>query len=429
VTSPKIRRRGISAIIGTAIALSIVFIVLVPLFLYMQSLQSIFMQEASRRLQYELERLNERLEVYISMSKDLDSYGRRQLYLIAHNPGVLSVEVPAIYLESKVEGLKKMELPIEGGGGEGYLTISPGQKLTKRLEFYFKPNIDDEVRVKIISRRGNNFASENSIGPVRLPYMLIVTVENMFIGYKYKVEVEVSDRDRYGNVNEYGCVLSALQERSASGCNTLDEYVIVPQTPSGGAGVAFFMVAPGSYIVRLKVESPEGSESVFGSYGPFDVIDDTNIRIVGPTLPTPLKIPLRVQTSYTNVISIFEKNGMSITIPYIISLGNQSEPLRRVKISIGADCIGCIIDEQSVWEITLTRMHPGESYVNHVELVVTDDEKPGGVIKFKINVIEAVGEFSGKIYTSIAGDFESPEANGMITLCKVDSDGYLHCPT
>ncbi|MEM2366568.1 MAG: hypothetical protein QXL06_06550, partial [Nitrososphaerota archaeon] len=371
MTSPKIRRRGISAIIGTAIALSIVFIVLVPLFLYMQSLQSIFMQEASRRLQYELERLNERLEVYISMSKDLDSYGRRQLYLIAHNPGVLSVEVPAIYLESKVEGLKKMELPIEGGGGEGYLTISPGQKLTKRLEFYFKPNIDDEVRVKIISRRGNNFASENSIGPVRLPYMLIVTVENMFIGYKYKVEVEVSDRDRYGNVNEYGCVLSALQERSASGCNTLDEYVIVPQTPSGGAGVAFFMVAPGSYIVRLKVESPEGSESVFGSYGPFDVIDDTNIRIVGPTLPTPLKIPLRVQTSYTNVISILERNGMSITIPYIISLGNQSEPLRRIKISIGADCIGCIIDEQSVWEITLTRMHPGESYVNHVELVVT----------------------------------------------------------
>ncbi|MEM0090722.1 MAG: hypothetical protein QXF84_05180 [Nitrososphaerota archaeon] len=74
-------------------------------------------------------------------------------------------------------------------------------------------------------------------------------------------------------------------------------------------------------------------------------------------------------------------------------------------------------------------MHPGESYVNHVELVVTDYEKPGGVIKFKINVIEAVGEFSGKIYTSIAGDFESPEANGMITLCKVDSDGYLHCPT
>lgn len=428
MTSTKIRRRGISAIIGTAIALSIVFIILVPLFLYMQSLQSIFMQESNRRLQYELERLNERLELYISLSKDLDSYGRRQLCLIAHNPGVLAVEIPAIYLESRVEGLKKMELPT--GGGEGYLTISPGQKVVKRLEFYFSPNIDDEARVKIISRRGNSFASEDSIGPTRLPYMLIVTVENMLIGYRYKVEVEVSDRDRYGNTNEYGCVLSASsREGSASGCKTLDEYLLVPQTPSGGSGVALFMVAPGNYIIRLKVENPGDFESVFGSYGPLEIFDDTAIRIVGPDLPPPSKVPLRVQTPHTNIASILIEYSGSYTIPYIISLGNQSEPLRGVKISVGIDCIGCFVDEQTTKDITLTRMHPGESYLGYIEFLVKDDEKPGGRINFEIKVIRATGEFSGRSYTAENGDFESPVAKGMMTLCVVDTNtGILYCP-
>lgn len=423
--STKIRKKGISAVIGTAIALSIVFMIIVPLFLYMQSLQSMFMQEASRRLQYELERLNERLEIYISLSKDLDSYGRRQLYLIAHNPGVLAVEIPAIYLESRIEGLKRMELSSIGEGG--YLTISPGQKLVKRLEFYFLPSTDinDEVRVKVISRRGNSFISENSIGPTKLPYMLIVAVENLTIGYRYKIEVEVSDRDMYGNVNEYGCVLSAVPPGGdgVSSCKTLDEYVLIPQTPSGNEGIAFFMVAPGSYIVRLKVEDSSGNESILSSYGPLEILDNTVVRIIGPGLPTPQKIPLKIQTPYSNTISMLDVGDY--TIPYIVSLGNQSEPLRKVKITVTVDCTGLQCNVLGIDggggannELVLTRIHPGESYVGCIKLGIQDiDGKPGGRVMFEIKVVEATGEFSRKLYTT--DDFELPTAKGTVTLCRL----------
>ncbi|MEN2975343.1 MAG: hypothetical protein ABDH32_07200, partial [Candidatus Caldarchaeales archaeon] len=156
------RRKGISAIIGTAIALSIVFTIIIPLFLYMQSLQSLFMQEANRRLQYELERLNERLEIYVSLSKNIDGFGRRQLYLIVTNPGIISVAVPAVYLESGAEGLRRLE--------HSFL-ISPGQKIIQRLDHHFSPHIDDEVRVKLVTLRGNSFISKDTIGLRKLPYL------------------------------------------------------------------------------------------------------------------------------------------------------------------------------------------------------------------------------------------------------------------
>jgi hypothetical protein len=51
------RRSGISAVVGTAIALMIFFTVVIPMWIYMQNVQTLFMDEVSRRLRFEVRRL------------------------------------------------------------------------------------------------------------------------------------------------------------------------------------------------------------------------------------------------------------------------------------------------------------------------------------------------------------------------------------
>ncbi|MEM1655845.1 MAG: hypothetical protein QXY27_05965 [Nitrososphaerota archaeon] len=96
-------RKAVSAVLGTAIALAIFFTVIIPALLYIQSLQSLFMQEVSRRLQYELERIHEKLNVRLSLAlRPGEGY---VIFLIIENTGTLSVNVPTVYLESTGRGL------------------------------------------------------------------------------------------------------------------------------------------------------------------------------------------------------------------------------------------------------------------------------------------------------------------------------------
>jgi hypothetical protein len=61
------RRSGISAVVGTAIALMIFFTVVIPMWIYMQNVQTLFMDEVSRRLRFEVEKVNEDVEVTASL--------------------------------------------------------------------------------------------------------------------------------------------------------------------------------------------------------------------------------------------------------------------------------------------------------------------------------------------------------------------------
>lgn len=412
------RRKGISAIIGTAIALSIVFTIIIPLFLYMQSLQSLFMQEANRRLQYELERLNERLEIYVSLSKNIDGFGRRQLYLIVTNPGIISVAVPAVYLESGAEGLRRLE--------HSFL-ISPGQKIIRRLDHHFSPHIDDEVRVKLVTLRGNSFISKDTIGLRKLPYLLIASVENMTIGFKYIVKVEVSGE------SEYGCILSEVSQLGGSGeiCGTMEEHTLIPYTYTDRDGIAVFMVAPGSYIVKLIVKDLHDNVLFEYEWSILDVQDDVILRLSGPPIASPKKIPLRLYTLSYNTVSILTDDVGVLMIPYIVSLGNQSEPIMNLRLNITInEHIGLSSVTVNQYENVITRIHPGESYVGYFILNVKDDSagkfiKYGGKIRFSISIKEALGEISRRSYPP--DHIEVPTISSMITLCRTNSTGVLYC--
>ena len=404
------KNNGISAIIGTAIALTIVFAIVIPLFLYMQSLQSLFMQEANRRLQYELERLNEKLEVYTTICGGWGT-SEIEVCVIIFNPGILSVAVPSIYGESYRYGLIREDKN---------LLIIPGEKRIVKLDkIAFNPNVNDTLKTKLITLRGNSFISKNIIGPRQLPYILAVTVKNMTVGYRYEIKV--------GMVGVYGCVSEEINQQ----CGTEAKHEFIPQTFTDKDGVAVFMIAPGNYTVTLRAYDSNSNEVITFETPYLEILDDTVIRLDAThQAPSLTPIPLRVSFPLLrNTVAIMDSDTSQVMIPYIISLGNQSEPLRDVIVRVTLTLEGLNTDQGLSEEVKITRIIPSESIVNYFTITVEDDAlsdgqvnpaKLGGHITYTIEILKAKGEYTGNTYSM--QEFEKPREEGSIAMCRL----YTH---
>ncbi|MEM2149656.1 MAG: hypothetical protein QXP74_04885 [Nitrososphaerota archaeon] len=402
----KRNKKAISAIIGTAIALTIVFAIIIPLFLYMQSLQTLFMQEANRRLQYELERLNERLEVYTTIC---GGWGTSELEICAvvFNPGILSASIPTIYIESYRYGLLVRE---------GSWIIIPGQRVViDNLRIAFNPGVDDTVRVKFITLRGNSFVSKNTIGLRNLPYTLAILVKNMTVGYKYEVKVEI--------VGEYGCVSENIEQV----CQAFGTHELIPQTSLDRDAVITFMVAPGNYTISIRVYDYMNKQLVsFYRTQPIEILNDIVVRLDAYHQPPSLeKIPLRLRSTIPNYVTVIMKGETeTIDIPYAVSLGNQSEPLRDVEIKIAVSLSGLNLEQDFTSTKKISRILPGETYFDVLQITVKDDAggnaiKFGGSITYRIELSNATTEISGRSYSGPSG-FEVPSIIGEIILCRVN---------
>lgn len=406
-------RKAVSAVLGTAIALAIFFTVIIPALLYMQSLQSLFMQEASRRLQYELERIHEKLDAHISLAQ---RPGKGYvIFLIIENIGTLSSNVPTVYLESSERGL--MTFSSEEILGKSF--FAPGERFEKNTEQYFRSN-DEVIRVKVVTLRGNGFVSK-SIGPKQLPYLLLVSLENMSSGVLYTVKVIRSG-------TEYGCVSAGITSNYP--CGDTAEYDLIAHFP-GESGAATFMVAPGKYRVEVFADNKPINippEEVY-------VFQDTVIRITLPEPSIPEKVPLRVNSpSLDNTMIILQQQTGDIYVPYTVFLGNNSEPLRNVKIRVTiptGGCSGLASCNVLSSEKTISRLLPGESYSSYFTIRVTDNtqndqRKFGGLLRYRINIIEAWGEFTQKKYSGDSS-IEIVEIEKQVVICRLDNNNYAIC--
>lgn len=402
-------RKAISAIIGTAIALTIVFAVIIPLFIYMQSLQSLFMQEANRRLQYELERLNEKLEVYTTIC---GGWGTAEIELCAvvFNPGILSVSIPMIYVESYRYGLI-----VE----EKFLHIFPGERKIINLEkIAFNPAVDDTVRVKFITLRGNSFTSKNIIGPRNLPYTLVVIIKNMTLGYRYQVKAEV--------VGEYGCVSTDIDQM----CQAFAEHILIPQRTIVGENATIgdatlaFMVAPGNYTVSLSIYKSQTGELVsFYRILPVEVLGNMVVWLDASHQVLPLEqLPLRIRSPLpNNTVVVMHGDTETINIPYTVSLGNKSEPLRNIAIQLGVSSSGLSITQIYPSIQNVSRIIPGETYSGFFQVTIQDDDNGnatrfGGSILYQILLQSAEGELSHHSYTTTS--IENPVVSGKLVACR-----------
>jgi len=403
------REPGISSVIGTAIALAIVFTIMIPLTIYIQSLQTLFIQEASRRLQYELERVREALEVHVAVGPNPEAAGL-PAYLIIKNPGALSVSIPTVYVDSALQGVTQEDVSI---------LVAPGETVTYQLSHHVSTNPPDTIRVKVVTLRGNAFYSE-VVNPQRPPYMLIVNVGDMTPACSYKVEVSV--------IGGIGCVVAGLSGGGV--CGPRATYALKGQE-FGGSGVAGFMVAPGRYGVSLMVDCPlnGGCEEVEPAAGYLvDVSDHTVVDFTARDLCIPSKLPLRLVTPSGDLTTILSSTSGTVKIPFTIQLGNLSEPLKDVGISMTITTIqGLMSASPTTATITLTRLSPGESYSSEFTIAIADNTNPGGRVNFNIQFTGARGELTGKSYKS--ADVEKAMASGVIIVCRLNKDQYAVCGT
>jgi len=388
------QKRGISSVIGAAIAVAIFFTVIVPLWVFMQNAQTLFMDETTRRFQFEIERLNEKLDIHISLERSADAFNRRQLYLILRNPGSLHVTVPTVYVESSLIGLNRINVNV---------SLTPGQLIVMPLDFLVSANPPDSVSVRAVTLRGNSFtAPESGLGPTNLPYLMIVGLGNMTQGYRYKVEVQA--------IGAYGCV-AAEAGQFAVGCQEVAAEYRWAETFTDQQAVAAFAIPPGDYVVRLIqyrwTGSTWGSETVVESLLLEDVFDDKTVRFHLAQPSTPLPVPVRVSVTQPNTIWVLTgQSDGNVRIPFRISLGNESEPLRNVLVKLTVNTVQGLTAPSagSSQTIDINRLSPGETYnglfvISVTDNTNTDNTKFGGSIIYRIEIVQAVGEDSGLTYT------------------------------
>lgn len=404
-------RAGISAVVGAAIGIMIFFTVMIPMWIFMQSIQTIFMDEVSRRLQFEIEKLNEKLDIRVTLQPpELDTFGRRQLFLIVGNRGPIEINIPTLYIESSRIGLQRVDRQYK---------LAPGEYVLEPINFYVEPYETALVRAPTL--RGNSFVTPQEIGPNRLPYLLIVQLSNMTLGYRYVVRVTVVTDPRTEKV--YGCV-SLNSEEFAEGCKGSAEQARVASTVEDLENMLVFNVAPGVYniyVVRQEWSGNRWTGETDVLPSPIRVVVDSNVfvKVGGSNVlqidtPIPLRIETTQMTGMVLISNATEPRAANIKIPFIVSLGNNTEPLRKVRVELSTSGVGLTLTPPTA-VMTIERISPGESFIGtfSVNALLTGQE--GGYFTYQLRITNAVGEATSHPYD--ATSISSPVANGDFHVC------------
>ncbi|MEM0440171.1 MAG: hypothetical protein QW463_01030 [Candidatus Caldarchaeum sp.] len=402
---------GISAVVGTAIGLMIFFTVVIPMWIYMQNIQTLFMDEVSRRMRFEIEKVNENLEVYVSLQPpELHMLQRPRLFLYVINKSPVEVGVPVIYVESSKLGLT----PINR-----VLRLAPGEKImTPVSDYVLEP--DEKVVVRLPTLRGNSFAS-GEIGPTSLPYLMVVQVSNASFGYWYHIKVNVLSS---GDVQKVvGCLAMGTDEYAA-GCRGSAETWRFVSSPDDLTLMAGFAVAPGLYQIDVMQCRLRGSECSDVLPGPttVDVKGNTVVEVntvssVFIQRPVPLRVS-PVLPMYTFVTGA-ANDTVVFAVPYVVYLGNNTEPLFNIKGTITVVRMENITVSVADENFTIYRLSPGESYLGtfYVKLVDESDNRSyGGYFIYKLSLTSAVGQITRTSYS--AADFSHATAEGLVVHCR-----------
>ena len=411
------RKSGISAVVGTAIALMIFFTVVIPMWIYMQNVQTLFMDEVSRRLRFEVEKVNEVVEVSASLQPpELHTFGRSRLFMTLRNKSPVEVVVPAVYVESSKIGLQKIDKQYK---------LAPGEVIREPVaDFILEP--DEVVVVRIPTLRGNSFAS-NLIGPNNLPYMLVVQLSNASFGYWYRIRVATV----LGDINRVvGCV-SARSDLFATGCRLEAFTWKFVSSPDDLNIIAAFNVAPGLYSVRaVRCENRpcvDGTEPVSVSVNSHTVVELVAGRRIEIRTPLPLRVTSLLQ-NYTFVASN-NTDTVMVSVPFLVMLGNNTEPLFNVDVRVevlNADNLTATLSSPGSGQIRIKRLSPGETYFGVVVFEVTDERRyAGGYFVYRISLVGATGQVSLENYS--APDFESAEEVSTVVFCRTGSDDRVYC--
>ena len=306
---------AITGVLSTAIGILIFFAVIIPTWLYMQQLHTIFVDEVNRRLIFEAEKLRERIQVepfirYVGG-------GSYRLFVRITNLSPLETTVTGLYVESNIQGVVRL--------AENPIILSPAESRFIPTEYLFRCQTAAECEVVLLrasTARGNSFVSPYHIGPMKLPFVLVVSLANLTASTDYDVVLAVKE-------GSLGCIMPSAGNQIHA-CDKevgVRRYVEVRsevKTSSGDINVGreevfYFNVAPGNYTLTMMMRNELGGWTpitLIGSTEPIQVMSDTIVRVDARSTE-PQSIILRLSSPVTRMVLF---NSSDTDMPLFVNL-------------------------------------------------------------------------------------------------------------
>ena len=318
--------KAVSTVLGIAILVAIVFLVILPLLLFLQNTAALYNLAVSERSRLELERMQERLEVHASISPE-----DHKLRILLLNNGPLTVNITRIYVMSD-------SLPTPERDLSDQVIISPSSEITVLGpdQVNDMPEIEEgsEYFIDVTTSRGKTYsAPERPLSVTDPPYLLQVTLMNMKYGERYSVEVRVEAI----NEEKVGCIRIESPSGASYPCtnSTVVEYV----SERWNENKTFaFRVMPGNYTITVK----EGATTV-SSQSMFLLGNEARIYNFTHTPPCPsgdccddMRNSLKIKLSAPKVVMAGSSGETpNLEVYVIVELAPDArEAIRNLKVTL-----------------------------------------------------------------------------------------------
>jgi hypothetical protein len=397
------KEAGVSAVLGTVIGLLVFFTIVIPMWVYMQQLQTMYMDSVNRRLIFEAEKLREKLDMSLTLSSAADSPGQYQPVLNITNSSPIETTVQAIYIESTINGvLRASEQPI---------ILAPGERSVVRLNYQLQPN--ELIRVRLATARGNSFVSPYEIGPKKLPYLLMISLTNLSVSSVYRVRV-ATEGD--------GCVLPSSSESSLDFCRAelwVKRYVEVRDLGSstgriGREEVFVFNVAPGRYNVMAEVMRNDGSWAAIIPLYARSVVVDSHVLLRFNVTQHSWPLILRITNPVPRLIIFNTTNTPTalVNISFVLAY-DSAVPGPTLNATVRLDPVGFTCS--SPLEVRISRLNPGDSA--SAVFICEVPYSPPTNYRYVLHVPEGSIEVPGSFTVDTSDPRTSLTTTGYIDVC------------
>ncbi|RLG03180.1 MAG: hypothetical protein DRN60_01935 [Thaumarchaeota archaeon] len=398
-------RSGVSTVIGAAIFVAIVFMIVIPLLIFMQRSSEIYQLEALRAYRREVEKLNQDLNVHVSLK-----LSSKTPVFIVENKGAMMINIssicytstdvsqPANCYETKIRVPQALVRIIDLSYYDPSFTLKDG-------ELYF---------FKLVSDKGRIYQGREVMNSSNPPYNLLVEVSNMKYDRRYVVSVSVADL--YGV--DVGCVYDS--ETKDCKLNAVQELYTYTWNQNNTFS---FRAFPGNYTIEVEryywnVDHWELEEKVFARS---ILLKDNSVVQVGEKHEPAKPIDLNKYLNFTILVpgvQMTSEDDLTFNVSVIVRLiqdKNVTENLRDAVISLEViKRTGCTGVAVSPKKQVIEMLKPGQTAAVTFNIDVQGIGDLGAVVYLKATLDSAVGERTGEGYSGIS-------RTTAISICKLSN--------
>ena len=398
------RRSGVSTVIGAAIFVAIVFMIVIPLLIFMQRSSEIYQLEALRAYRREVERLNQDLDVHVSLKLS----GKTPVFIV-ENKGAMMINIssicytstdiarPANCSETKIRIPQALVRIIDFSHHDPSFTLKDG-------ELYF---------FKLVSDRGRIYQAKEAMNSSNPPYTLLVDVSNMKYDRRYIVSVNVT--------NLYGVDVGCVYDSEAKDCKLNAAQELYTYTWNQNNTFSF-RAFPGNYTIEVKRYYWNGThwELEGKVFTKSILLKDNSVVQVGEKHEPAKPIDLNKYLNFTILVpgvQMTSEDDLTFNVSVVIRLSrdeNVTENLRDVKISLNATArTGCIVPTRRQKRV-IEMIKPGQTVVVTFDVKVENIGNNGAVVDLDATLDSATGSRTGLNYSGISRKL-------AVSICKLSN--------